>query len=137
MTTEPRARTDQRQLSNVSRQLPTHSPDSGQLQLLPAAVKAANLLPALERLCSSKTAVTLTEHQAETWLAALSIYDTRIVHEAVIRASMSADPFPDLGKLVSACDAIRREQAGLPSQDSQRLGTKQLKALALAWGLEV
>lgn len=125
------------QVSSESRQLPVHSIGSELPQLLPAATKAAHLLPALERLCSAKTTVTLTEHQAETWLAALSVFETTVVHEAVIRAAVSPDPFPDLGKLVAACDWIRRERQGLPAQDKPRLGTQTLKNLAIAWQLDV
>jgi hypothetical protein len=65
------------------------------------------------------------------------VFDTTVANEAIIRAALSTDPFPDLGKLVAACDAIRRERSGMPAQDKPRLGTETLKKLANAWGLHV
>jgi hypothetical protein len=81
--------------------------------------------------------VELTDHQTETWLASLSVFDHKIVNEAVIRLAHSEDPFPDLGKLVKFCETLRRERSGTPSQGDVKLGKGTMLALAEAWGLEV
>jgi hypothetical protein len=123
-----------RPASNATQAL---SRNSGRLQPLPASLKGAAVLPALERLCSAKKTVELTDHQTETWLASLSVFDHKIVNEAVIRLAHSEDPFPDLGKLVKFCEALRRERSGTPSQGDVKLGKGTMLALAEAWGLEV
>lgn len=79
----------------------------------------------------------LTSHQAETWLASLSVFDPKIVNAVILRIAHSADPFPDLGKIVIACEQMRRERAGTPAQGDVKIGAATLKALAEAWGLEV
>lgn len=112
---------------------------SSKQQLLPAAVKAiSNVRPALQRLCSMKNTVQLTPHAVETWCAVLGLYDTTIVNEAVVRIGLSEDPFPDLGKLVTRCEAIRRERAGTVAQsDRPQLGSAAVARAARALGLEV
>jgi hypothetical protein len=104
---------------------------------LQAAINAEPLMPLLARLCSSKRTVEFTEHQFETWLASLSVFDPKIVNEAIIRIAHDQDPFPDLGKLVMKCEALRRERAGTPSQNELKLGKKTLLQLADAWEVEV
>lgn len=108
-------------------------------QLLPAAITGAIFLPALERLCSSKNTVQLTPHASETWVSALSIYSDKpkVVHGAIIALATSEDPFPDLGKLLAACEKIRRQLEGTMPQDSSSIKFTNTKALAAAWGLEV
>lgn len=105
--------------------------------MLPAAIKGEGLLPVLERLCSAKRALELTPHQAETWAASLSVFDPKIVNEAIIRIAHSDDPFPDLGKIIMRCEVLRREREGTLSQGEARLGTRTMKALAQAWGVEI
>ena len=104
-------------------------------QLLPAALKAEPLLPILERLCSAKRTVELTVHQAETWCASLSVFEISIVTEVVIRIAHADDPFPDLGKIVTKCEELRRQRAGVESQGPVRLGTETVKKLMQAWGV--
>jgi hypothetical protein len=96
-----------------------------------------NLLPSLERLCSAKKTLELTDHQAETWLASLSVFDPKIVNAVILKIAHGPDPFPDLGKIVIACEQLRRERAGTPSQGDVKIGAATLKALAEAWGIEV
>jgi hypothetical protein len=105
--------------------------------VLPAAIKGEGLLPVLERLCSAKRALELTPHQAETWAASLSVFDPKIVNEAIIRIAHSDDPFPDLGKIIMRCEFMRRELEGTASQGETKLGTTTLKLLAEAWGVEI
>jgi hypothetical protein len=95
-------------------------------------------LPALERLCSSKNTVQLTAHAAETWSAALSIYadKPKIVNLAVVELAVSADPFPDLGKLLVVCERIRRTLDGTLPQDSTKITFRDHEKLARAWGLD-
>jgi hypothetical protein len=83
-----------------------------------------------------KKQVQLTTFELETWVAGLSVFDTSIVNEAVVRIGLSEDPFPDLGKLVMRCDAIRRDKLGTTrSGDSKQLGTATIAKLAGAMGL--
>jgi hypothetical protein len=97
----------------------------------------ARLEPALARLTAMKKQANLTSFELETWVAGLSIFETEIVNEAVVRIGLSEDPFPDLGKLVMRCDAIRRDKAGaLRTGDSKQLGTATIAKLARAMGLD-
>ena len=89
----------------------------------------------LERLCSAKRTVELTPHQADTWLASLSIFEEAVVNESIIRLAHSDDPFPDLGKLVMRCEQLRREKAGTVPAGEMKLGTATLQKLADAWGV--
>ena len=138
------------QLSSSSEKQPqnngkslTHRDSTGlgkpQQKPLPAAVKGAGFLTALERLCSSKNTVQLTPHASETWVSALSIYADRpqIVNRAVIQMATSEDPFPDLGKLLALCERIRREADGTMPQDSTKVRFTNVAQLAAAWGLDV
>lgn len=72
-------------------------------------------------------------------MAALSIYAGRpqIVNRAVIQMATSEDPFPDLGKLLSACERIRRETDGTMPQDATKVKFTNVAQLAEAWGLDV
>jgi hypothetical protein len=105
--------------------------------VLPSAISnLARLEPALARLTAMKKQANLTTFELETWVAGLSIFDTAIVNEAVVRIGLSEDPFPDLGKLVMRCDAIRREKTGsVRTGDSKQLGTATIEKLAEAMGL--
>jgi hypothetical protein len=80
----------------------------------------------------------LTPHAAETWLAALGeLYGDRveIVNRAVVQLAASADPFPDLGKLLLACEVIRRGKEGNTPQGEIKFNNTT--ALAEAWGLKI
>lgn len=106
---------------------------------LPAAMDGAIFLPAIKRLCSAKNTVQLTPHAAETWTAALSIYreSPHIVNRAIIAMAVSPDPFPDLGKLLSACEKLRRQAAWTMPQHDGPIGFRDVAGLAKAWGLDV
>lgn len=86
---------------------------------------------------SSKRTLELTPHQAETWLSALSIYADRpqIVVMAVIEIATSEDPFPDLAKLLTKCEKIRRQMDNTMPQDESKVRFTNVNALAVAWGL--
>ena len=56
-----------------------------------------------------KRTVELTPHQVMTWLAVLGVFEVAIVNRALVEIGLSADPFPDLGKIVQKCEAIRKE----------------------------
>jgi hypothetical protein len=91
----------------------------------------------LARLTAMKKQANLTTFELETWVAGLSIFETSVVNEAVVRIGLSEDPFPDLGKLVMRCDAIRRARTGTQrADDSKQLGTKTVEQLAEAMGLK-
>ena len=105
---------------------------------LPAAVKAADLLPSLERLCSAKRVLNLTPHQTETWLAVLSSYEPGIVTRACLEIGLSDDPFPDLGKLTLRCETLRRRKAGAESSDGKvRIGDAMLRKIADCLNLKI
>jgi len=72
-------------------------------------------------------------------VSALSIYADRpqIVHRAILTIATSADPFPDLGKLLTLCERFRREVEGTLPQDSEKLKFSRIDDLAKVWGLEV
>lgn len=82
--------------------------------------------------------VQLTPHAAETWTAALSLYAGKpgIVNRAVVELCVSADPFPDLGKLLVKCEQIRRTLEGTLPQNSTQVAFKNTAALAKAWELD-
>ena len=105
--------------------------------MLPGTVTGACFLTAIELLVSAKRTLELTPHQAETWTAALSIYQSRpsIVHRAVIELATDEDPFPDLSKLLLRCEKIRRETDGTLPQDAAKLKFSRTAELAKAWGL--
>lgn len=109
------------------------------MPMLPAAMDSArSILPSLERLCSMKRVVSLTDHQAETWLAVLSVYDPAVVNRAALEIGLSADPFPDLGKLVMVCERMRRDDASTIPQDGiKKLSGKMLAKVAEALQLRI
>lgn len=124
-------------LLHASSGTPTPSQSLSEPQLLPAAITGAIFAPALKRLVSSKRTLELTAHQAETWLSALSIYAERpqIVVMAVIEIATSEDPFPDLAKLLTKCEKIRRQMDNTMPQDESKVRFTNVNALAVAWGL--
>jgi hypothetical protein len=105
--------------------------------MLPASVDAAKTIgPALKRLCSMKRLVDLTPHQTETWLAVLSVFEPSVVNEAVLKLGLSEDPFPDIGKLATLCNTLRRQRAGIVG-DQQGIGTKLVQEIAEALAMKL
>ena len=103
---------------------------------LPAA--AREIVPALQRLCSMKSQAQFTGHKLETWQAALSVFPVEDVNLAVLTLGLSADPFPDLGKLMLKCEALRRHRAGnAPQAGVVALSTTVLQRVAAAMGLRI
>lgn len=85
-----------------------------------------------------KNQAEFTPHALETWAAALSVYPSQLVNRAVLEIGLSADPFPDLGKVFSACERLRRERAGTVPQDGVcRLSDTTIGAVAQALQLEI
>lgn len=123
----------------ASRPTQTHSPSSTPQQLLPAAAESlSHIGPALQRLSAMKNHVNLTPYAIETWAAVLGQFAPGIVNEAVLRIGLSDDPFPDLGKLVMRCDAIRRDRQGIVStHDRPQLSSSTLAKAAAALGLDI
>ena len=131
---------DSRRLSSANKtQQPSSIVSDKQRPMLPASVTGAMFLDGLERLVSSKRTLELTDHQTETWLAALSMYaeNPKIVNRAIIQLAVDDDPFPDLAKLLAKCERIRREMENTLPQDSPKIKFQDVKTLAKAWGLEV
>lgn len=84
-----------------------------------------------------KNQVQLTTHQLETWIAALSVFEPKVVNRAVLEIGLSVDPFPDLGKIVMRCQKIKNEDQYAPGRDSERLTPSVMRQVAKAMGLEV
>ena len=78
-------------------------------QLLSLSPSAQATQAAIVRLCSMKR-VEFTPHQANVWAAVLGCFESHHVNRAVIELGMSADPFPDLGKLVTKCRLFRMQE---------------------------
>lgn len=98
------------QQRNGRQQTPTHSQSSEPRSLLPAATKAFPALSnTLQRLCALKNQSQFTAFALETWVATLSIFPTEHVNRAILQIALSADPFPDVGKIIAQCQRMRAE----------------------------
>ena len=92
----------------------------------------------LARLCSMKNQAQFTPHQSETWAAALSVYDNKIVNRAILEQGLSPDPFPDLSKILMRCEQARREKEGtVPQGGVTRVSDRILRAIAARMQIEV
>ena len=118
---------------------PTRTCSAGsELQLLPSAVQATEtLLPTLERLCSMKQRVMLTDHQTETWLAVLSQFPVTAVNRAVLKLGLSSDAFPDLGKIVIECQRIVSAGNYAPGRNPDVVSKSTLISVAKALRLKI
>jgi hypothetical protein len=131
-----------RQINSENRTQPTSSTKSDdrplQQGLIPTAITGSIFLEPLKRLVSSKRTLELTPHQAETWLAALSIYSERprLVYRAMVELAVDPDPFPDLAKLLARCERIRREADKTLPNDGRPVVFNSHSALAEAWGIQ-
>jgi hypothetical protein len=78
-----------------------------------------------------KNQVNLTAHQLETWIAVLSCYEPEIVTRAILEIGLSEDPFPDLGKILSRSELLRRRKSGTESKtETKIIGEKMLHLIA-------
>ncbi len=95
--------------------------------------------PAIKTLCSMKSQAQFTPHQLATWAAVLSQYEAAIVNEAVLHLGLSPDPFPDLAKLVAACERIRAElnPQVIRGEPSGKLSAALIASSAEALGLSI
>lgn len=85
-----------------------------------------------------KNQVQMTPHQLETWVAVLACYEATVVTRACLEIGLSADPFPDLGKVVTRCEVLRRRKAGTEAQSGiATIGDVMLRNIASSLGLEV
>lgn len=92
----------------------------------------------LQRLCAMKNTTELTPFGLETWVAALSVFDSGIVSRAVVEIGLSSDPFPDLGKIFARCESLRRSKSGTqPTDGSNRLSDATIRRAAAAMGLVI
>lgn len=100
---------------------------------------ASKLAPVLARLCAAKNQVALTPFAIETWCAALSVFELRIVNRAVLEIALGSDPFPDLGKLMIRCQQLVNQESTVvaPGRDESRLSKSTLRKIALAMGIDV
>jgi len=136
-------RNTSQQTNGVSKRQQTLSTNSSHKQddyhYLPAAIEGSAFVEPLARLVSAKRTLELTRHQTETWVSALSIYKEtpEIVHRAILKLATSDDPFPDLSKLLTLCERIRRETNNVHTQDPEKTKFNRIEALAKVWGIEV
>ncbi len=93
---------------------------------------------ALKRLCSLKNQAQFMPHALETWTAVLSIFPTPVVNRALPKIGLSSDPFPDLCKVVIACQqAMPSGNEYAPSRDDSKVRPSTVAAAAKALGVEV
>lgn len=127
-------------------QTPSHSLNSKsqpeqaqQSQFLSATIDAYQFVKPLKRLVSSKRTLELTHHQLDTWVSALAIYKDRpkIVNRAILTLATSDDPFPDLGKLLTLCERLRREIDNVQTHDIEKTKFKRIEELARMWEIDV
>ena len=118
--------------SSASIATPKHSGRSSAM-----AGRRHSLAPALARLCSAKSAVELTPHALQTWTAALTTYRSEIVNYCIVQAAISADPFPDLGKLIAACETETQRRYPDDNKRDGKPGKRRIEAVAKAWGIEL
>ena len=124
-----------RQLAKRSNASGDTSKHSGRSSVMTTRQK--NLAPALARLCSAKSAVELTPHALQTWTAALTTYRSEIVNYCIVQAAISADPFPDLGKLIAACETETQRRYPDENRRNGKPGKRRIEAVAKAWGIEL
>ena len=91
----------------------------------------------LQRLCSMKRTVEFTPHQLETWLAALGTFSDEVVNEAVLTIGLQTDPFPDIGKLVCACQKIESRNQHIPYRDDSRPTRPTIRRIAEALCMKI
>ncbi len=91
-----------------------------------------------------KNQTQFTAHALETWTAVLSVFPVKIVNRAVLRIGLSVDPFPDLGKVVIACQQempARINEYGnseyAPNRGASKLSTQTLTSVASALQVEI
>jgi hypothetical protein len=126
----------------VGRQLAERSSGSGDTRQHSGKSSATttrqkSLAPALARLCSAKSAMELTPHAVHTWTAALTTYRSEIVNYCIVQAAISADPFPDLGKLIAACEEETQRRFPDDNKRNGKPGKRRIEAVAKAWGIEL
>ena len=95
------------------------------------------MAPALARLCSAKSAMELTPHALQTWAAALATYRPEVVNYCIVQAAISADPFPDLGKLIEACESETQRRHPDGNRRNGKPGIRRISAIAKAWGINL
>ena len=118
--------------SNASGDTPQHSGKSSAM-----TTRQKGLAPALARLCSAKSAVDLTPHAVHTWTAALATYRSEVVNYCIVQAAISADPFPDLGKLIAACEEETQRRFPDDNKRNGKPGKRRIEAVAKAWGIDL
>ena len=85
-----------------------------------------------------KNQAQFTPHQSETWAAALSVYDTKIVNRAILEQGLSSDPFPDLSKIMIRCEHYRRQAADtMPQGGIVAVSDQTLREVAAKMQIEI
>ena len=85
-----------------------------------------------------KRQATFSKEEADCWFTILAMFPTETVNRAVLQLGLSTNPFPDLGKLVAACQVIEAEknpQAVRGESSAGRPGKGLVMAAARALGL--
>jgi len=85
-----------------------------------------------------KNQAQFTPHKAETWAAALSIFDPRDANRAILEQGLTEDPFPDLAKIIIRCERIRRERDGtVPQGGVTQVSSSVVSKIASVFSLEI
>jgi hypothetical protein len=93
---------------------------------------------ALKRLCSLKNQAQFSIHATETWCAALSIFPEEIVNRAILEIALSADPFPDCGKVIAKCQTeLNRRSENLTQADPSKPSRGTVNRVAKAFGIQL
>ena len=107
---------------------------------LPTSPQRQECARALAHLCLMKRQATFSKEEADCWVTILAMFPTETVNRAMLQLGLSTDPFPDLGKLVAACQAIEAErnpQVVRGETSAGRPNKGLISAAAKALGLEV
>jgi hypothetical protein len=87
-----------------------------------------------------KSQAQFTPHQLDTWARVLDMFPARTINRAVVKIGLSVDPFPDLAKVVAACQAIESEknpQVVRGEQTTAKPTIAIVNAAAEALGLDI
>jgi len=114
------------------------SEQSKPTQTLSLPSSSRTTIDALQRLCSMKNQAQFTPHKAETWAAALSIFDPRDAVRAILEQGLTEDAFPDLAKIIIRCERIRRERDGtVPQGGVTQVSSAVVSKIASVFNLEI
>ena len=109
-----------------------------QTRALQTSQQRQDCAKALAHLCLMKRQATFSKEEADCWVTILAMFPTESVNRAMLQLGLSTDPFPDLGKIIAACQHIEAEKTpqvvhgeSSPGRPSKGLVLAAAKALGL------